>query len=325
VANLDAPTVPFDDPEATTLDIWEERGPERCSGSGATPGGPLRPGSVVLSYRVERMLGRGGQGEVYLARDVQRERDVALKTIRREWLDSPAMRRRFQAEVAAAAALRHPNIVQAYGVFEHESQPFLVMEYVPATTLARALRRKLLSNRQLLALFITCCRTMTHAHANGILHLDLKPQNILLTPEGVPKVSDFGNARKLWMRMHPGRAPAGRRVAGSPPYMAPEQAASRHDLIGPHTDVYALGAILYEMLLGEAPHMGDTPWGTVRHVLEADPVPPAERDPFIGWDLSAICMKALARDWRARYIFPGQLADDLEGYLRGEPVEARKG
>ena len=283
------------------------------------------PGNDIRNYRIERALGWGGQGQVLLAVEQRTGEKVALKTLRSRWRDSDRVRRRFRREALALAPLQHENIVKVFHAFEESGMPFLVMEYVKGETLADAMRRKRYGHRRLLNVFLTCCDAMEYAHDLGIVHLDLKPQNILLTQEGVPKIADFGIARNLCRAPKRNVAEDEPRVAGSPAYMAPEQAQRNMQYIGPQTDVYALGVMLYQILTGDLPHLEETPRETIVHLLTMDPQPPIEIDPFIGWELNAICMRALARDPRQRYGGPRHMAADLRNYLACPPPAALTG
>ena len=301
-------------------DNWEDAAASRGRREERTS---FLPGVVVGAYRIKQVLGWGGQGQVFLAVNRDTGDLVTLKTLRDKWRKCESVRRRFSREVLALAPLKHENIVRVLDAFEAFGRPFIVMEYVKGETLADAVIRRRHSNHELLEIFLTCCDTMAYAHDRGIIHLDLKPQNILLNEAGVPKITDFGIARNLCRdprRQSNAHEP---NMIGSPAYMAPEQAANRQQDLGPHTDVYALGVMLYHLLTGELPHLEDTPRQTIARILNHDPTPPIERDPFIGRELNAICMKALARAPQERYAGPGALAADLRRYRNGEPLEVR--
>jgi len=279
----------------------------------------IAPGMIVNRYRIVRMLGQGGQGRIFLATDLERDVHIALKTMRNIWLNSEPARQLFRREALAIAPLVHPHIVRLYHAFEHEGLPFIAMEYVAGRTFAEAMRRRQLGNRDTLDIFMTCCKAMDYAHDRGIVHLDLKPQNILLTHDNIPKIADFGIARNLCrlkeLRCTAPDNPEPGLIAGSPAYMAPEQAANQPELVGPRTDVYALGAMLYKIFTGRAPHVAETPRLTLQCVLYIDPEPPMARNPSVGWNLNAICMKALARNPKERYATPGEMAADLQHLL----------
>jgi eukaryotic-like serine/threonine-protein kinase len=280
---------------------------------------PIESGEVYGHYVIVRLIGKGGQGRIFLARDTITDKLVALKTMRSMWIDSEAARRRFRKEVLALAPLVHPNIVTISHAFVHETMPFLVMEYVDGQTLADCMWQRRMENGELLDIFLTCCDAMEYAHVCGIIHLDLKPQNILITGDGTPKIVDFGIARNL-CRKKKLKPTCDVSIAGSPAYMAPEQASNAQRQIGPHTDVYALGTILYQLLTGEVPHSGETPRLVLNRVMTVQPDPPLKRNPFIGRELNAICMKALAKDPKDRYPTAGVLAQDLRDYLDGKEI-----
>ena len=297
------------------------------TGKTAAPARPvapirLRQGKVIGRYRIERCLGWGGQGQVFLATDMQRHLLVALKTIRTKWRGSDRVRRRFHGEALALAPLRHPNIIRIHHCFEALDVPFLAMEYVDGCTMADMMMRRTCSNHELLTIFLCCCDAMTYAHDRGIVHLDLKPQNILVARDGTPKISDFGIARSLCRSPKVSPFDSDPRLAGSPAYMAPEQAANDVEAVGPRTDVYALGVILYQLLTDDLPHLEETPRETLDSVLCRDITPPIALDPFIGRELSAICMRALARDPADRYATCEELARDIQRCFNGEPVLA---
>jgi tetratricopeptide (TPR) repeat protein len=291
-----------------------------CSGAS----GPPLPS--VPGYSLLRELGRGGMGIVYLARQLRLNRPVALKMPPaglsvEEWL-------RFQTEVEAAARLQHSHIVQVHETGEHQGRPFLVMELLEGGSLAQQLAREPLAARPAAELVEKLARAIHYAHERGVLHRDLKPANVLLTADGTPKVTDFGLARRLDVALWSGTdSPAARTetgaILGTPSYMAPEQAAGKGKEAGPATDVYALGAILYECLTGRPPFLGANPLETARQVLECDPVPPRKLQPRVPRDLETICLKCLAKEPRRRYASAAALADDLLRQLDGHPVVAR--
>jgi serine/threonine-protein kinase len=265
-------------------------------------------------------------GAVYQARQLGLNRVVALKMIP---VDRPAEASalgRFRTEAEAVARLRHPHIVQIYEVGEIDGRPFFSMEYVAGGNLARRLARGLPTPPEAAALVETLARAVHHAHERGIVHRDLKPGNILLEPDGAPKVTDFGVARRLAGDpdlTHPtGHTHTGE-ILGTPSYMAPEQAAGRTREAGPAADVYALGAILYECLTGRPPFTGHTPVEALHHVLHDEPVPPARLQPRVPRDLQTICLRCLEKEPARRYPTAAALADDLSAFLAGESIQAR--
>jgi WD40 repeat protein len=299
---------------------------------------------TVAGYEVLGELGRGGMGVVYKARQRRLDRLVALKMILAGGHAGAEDLARFRTEAEAAARLQHPNIVQIYEVGEHDGLPFLALEYVDGHSLARQFGGTPQPARAAAQLVATLARAMHAAHLRGIVHRDLKPANILLKKaEGgrmkdesnafissdssfilppsafVPKITDFGLAKKLDSE---GQTRTGA-VMGTPSYMAPEQAAGEGHTVGPAADVYALGAILYELLTGRPPFKGPTPLETIRQVLEEEALPPSRLQSRIPRDLETICLKCLHKEPGQRYASAAELADDLERYLAGEPIRAR--
>jgi serine/threonine protein kinase len=284
-----------------------------------TPRFPRLPGYEILSQ-----LGRGAMGVVYEARQLRLNRAVAIKH-----LQAGEDRREARAtiEAQALARLQHPNIVQIYEVLEGEGGLYLVLELVEGGSLAGRLLGQPQSPRETAQLIETVARAVHDAHTRGIVHRDLKPANILLegrpVPSGgfsSPKIADFGLAKRL--AADSGHTREGD-IVGTPAYMSPEQAAGALDQIGPATDVYSLGVILYEMLTGRVPLQGPTTLATLMMVRNEEPLPPRQLQAYLPPDLDAICQKCLRKDPRKRYASSQALADDLRRYLNGEPTQAR--
>jgi hypothetical protein len=275
---------------------------------------------TLSGYEVLAVLGRGGMGIVYKARQVQLKRLVALKMILSGGHASVSEVTRFRVEAEAIARLQHPNIMQIYEVGEQRGRPYLALEFVEGGSLAAALKKTRPSAEQAARLIVTLARAMHAAHERGVVHRDLKPANILLTPDGIPKITDFGLAKHL--DSNADHTSTGT-IMGTPSYMAPEQAGGRSREIGPAVDVYALGAILYEMLTGRVPFLAETPLDTLMRVLADEPVPPRRLEPRLPHDLETICLKCLEKEPRRRYASAQALADDLERYLHGEAIWAR--
>ena len=276
---------------------------------------------VVPGYEVLEELGRGGMGVVYRAWQLRPRRVVALKMILAGEHAGPEALARFEVEAEAVARLQHPHIVQVHAVGEHAGRPYVVLEYVDGGSLERRLTGAPQPARWAAELVETLAQAMHYAHGQGIVHRDLKPANVLLTADGTPKVTDFGLAKLL-----AGAAGVNTQsgaVLGTPSYMAPEQAGGKSKEIGPATDVYALGAILYELLTGRPPFRGETPLDTLHQVQGVDPVPPSRLQPRVPRDLTTICLKCLQKERPKRYPTAEALADDLQRFLDGCPIQAR--
>jgi tetratricopeptide (TPR) repeat protein len=275
----------------------------------------------IPGYDVEALLGRGGMGVVYKARHLGLNRFVALKMLITGAYAGPQERARFQREAEAVASLRHANIVSVYDVGEHEGWPYFTMELLEGGSLARSLAGTPQSARQAAALLAPLGEAVQAAHQAGIVHRDLKPANILFAADGTPKIADFGLARHF--DGEPALTPSGDRI-GTPSYMAPEQVIGKADTIGPAADIYALGAVLYEMLTGRPPFRADTLTETERQVIAADPVPPTRLNPKVPRDLETICLKCLHKDPKRRYPDAGELVTDVRRFLEGRPIRARR-
>jgi tRNA A-37 threonylcarbamoyl transferase component Bud32 len=274
----------------------------------------------IPGYEVESVLGRGGMGVVCRARHLKLNRTVALKTLLAGAYAGPSERARFQREAEAVAGLCHPNIVQIYEVGVHEGRPYFTMELVDGGSLAQKLTTPPPPVRWAAALVASLADAVAVAHNAGIVHRDLKPANILLTPDGVPKISDFGLARRV---EGADRITWTGTTVGTPSYMAPEQASGNAGPIGPATDVYGLGAVLYELLTGRPPFRGGTALELLRQVLRDEPVHPSRLNTQVPRDLESACLKCLQKDPPRRYSSAAALAEDLRRYLRGQVVAAR--
>jgi serine/threonine protein kinase len=273
----------------------------------------------VAGYDILELLGRGGMGVVYKARQQGLNRLVALKMVLAGANASAQDLSRFRAEAEAVARLGHPNIVQIYEIGEQDGCPFLALEYVGGGSLAQHLDGTPVAARQAAELVLSLARAVHHAHEQGIVHRDLKPANVLLRSDGTPKIADFGLAKRA--DSHDAHTQTGA-ILGSPSYMAPEQASGATDKIGPATDVYALGVILYELLTGRPPFKGATLLETIEQVREHDPVPPRFLQPKAPRELEIICLKCLEKSPARRYASAAALADDLEAFVHGEPISA---
>ncbi len=273
----------------------------------------------VAGYQILGELGRGGMGVVYRARQRGLKRMVALKMILSGSHAGADQLERFRAEAEAVAHLQHPNIVQIYDVGERDGLPFFSLEFVDGHSLDQTIARQPQAPRRAAEIVEQLARAMDYAHSQGIVHRDLKPANILLTLDGIPKVTDFGLVKRLESDSSQTRTGT---IMGTPSYMAPEQARGERD-IGPPADTYALGSILYTMLTGRPPFMGPTPVDTVMLVINTEPVPPSRLQPKLPRDIEIICIKCLQKEPEKRYASALELAEDLGRFQRGEPILAR--
>jgi hypothetical protein len=274
----------------------------------------------IEGYDVESVLGRGGMGVVFKAKHRKLNRFVAVKMMLSGPFAGPVELARFQREVEAVAALRHPNIVQIHDVGDQAGRHYFTMEYVEGGSLAQKLAGKPQPATESAEMIATLACAVQFAHQSGFIHRDLKPANILLTADDIPKITDFGLARSI--DAGPEFTLSGARV-GTPSYMAPEQALGKAHAIGPAVDVYALGAVLYEMLTGRPPFEGESAAATERQVIADEPVPPSRLNPKVPRDLETVCLKCLQKDPQRRYTSAAALAEDLQRYLLGQVVTAR--
>jgi tetratricopeptide (TPR) repeat protein/tRNA A-37 threonylcarbamoyl transferase component Bud32 len=299
-------------PAAAEKTIFESRPPA---------GAESRPPPIIPGYDVVEVLGHGGMGVVYKAWHQRLKRHVALKMLRAGAHASREANLRFRIEAEAVARLQHPNIVQIHEIGDHDGLPFFALEFVAGDTLDHLVEKGPLPPRRAAELVETVARAVGHAHQRGVVHRDLKPSNVLLTADGAPKVADFGLAKRLDDEQR-GQTREGA-VVGTPSYMAPEQAQGRVHEIGPATDVYALGTILYELLAGAPPFRGATTLETLMQVIHEEPPAPRRLRRGVPRDLEIIALKCLQKDPARRYGTAAELADDLRRWLDGEPIKAR--
>ncbi len=291
-------------------------GREGGSSNPVTPGAP----PALEDFELLDCLGRGGMGVVYRARQRSLDRLVAVKLLLGGTHAGEDARRRFASEARAAAGLRHPHIVTIYEIGDHHGEPYFAMELIQGLTLAEVARAGPLPPKRAAALLRAVAEGVDYAHVAGVLHRDLKPSNILLDGTGAPKVTDFGLARPIDTAE---RLTLTGEVLGSPAYLSPEQARGDRALEGIGSDIYSLGAVLYELLCGRPPFLGDSPASVLQQVAEADPVSPRRLNPAIPRDLETVCLKCLERAPAHRYRSANELAADLRRFEHGEPVRAQ--
>ncbi len=316
VANADQPSPPAE-PDAP---LQEKAAADAAVSNKETA--PVEPEGLpsVAGYEIVRELGRGGMGVVYQARHLKLNRVVALKMVRVGHLADPEDLVRFLMEGEVVARIHHPNIVQIYEVGAHNHLPYFALEYIDGGCLTQQLSGKAWPAEKAAALIETLARAIHAAHQQGIIHCDLKPGNILLTADGVPKVTDFG----LFRQYHETEGmTAPKAIMGTPTYMSPEQAKGLRPQLGPGTDVYALGVILYQLLTGDPPFSGFTPYETLHRVVAEEPRPLSQNRRRVPVDLETICLKCLRKQPIHRYATAADLADDLRRFLAGNPIAAR--
>ena len=279
----------------------------------------LPPGESIGDYEIERVLGQGGMGVVYLAKQKSLDRLVAIKMILDGSRVNQAMLDRFDAEAKAIAKLQHENIVRIFEVGKHQGNPFFSLEFIEGATLGDEIKTNPMAPVEAARVLEAVARGLHYAHSQNIIHRDIKPANILLTADGTAKISDFGLAREIERDQSLSMTGA---VVGTPGYMAPEQAKAATN-IGPAADIWGMGAMLYAMLTGRAPFVGSNPGESVMMLLREEPVPPSRLRVKVPKDLETICLKCLEKDPMRRYPDADHLADDLAKFQRGEPISAR--
>ncbi len=317
-------TLPDPAPSDATLDpnLPEAQAYRQAAQSAAplTAESAIAFGASFGHYQLLEPIAKGGMGIVYKARQRNLNRIVAIKMILAGQFADQADIDRFYAEAEAAAALSHPNIVAIHEVGEVQGQHFFSMDFIDGQSLSGLVHESPLPPRQAAELVRTIAETMQYAHDSGIVHRDLKPSNVLLDKRQRPLITDFGLAKHVTGQSQMTMAGA---VIGTPSYMPPEQAAGDGASVGPWSDLYSLGAILYETLTGRPPFRAATPFETVRQVLEIEPISPRLLNPGVPRDLETICLKCLQKERSRRYASAQDLADELGRFLRGEPIQAR--
>ena len=292
----------------------------RVTSGGEVPGAPSRFASLEIpGYEITDELGRGGMGVVYLARQIQLNRPCALKMILAGAHASPQLASRFLAEAQAIARLHHTHIVQIYSIGDANGLPYVELEYLPGGSLDRQLDGTPWKSDRAARLVEQLARGVLAAHAQGIIHRDLKPANVLLSADGTPKISDFGLAK--FLGSDSGLTGSGA-IMGSPSYMSPEQAEGKTREVGPESDVYALGTILYELITGRPPFRGASILETLEQVKTAEAVPPSRLVPRLPRDVETISLKCLQKEPVKRYRTAAALAEDLRRFQAGEPILA---
>lgn len=276
------------------------------------------------TYDIQCLLGQGGMAIAYQARHRRLRRDVALKIFRPGRMLTSREIFRIRTEAEAMARLAHPNIIQIFEIGENQGTPFLALELAKGGTLAGKLQQSPLTADAAANLIENLARAVQHAHEREVIHRDLKPANILFMQDGTPKITDFGLAKVLEDRdVLSADVTRTGETMGTPRYMAPEQAAGQHERVGPPTDVYALGTLLYECLTGRAPFVSANVMDTLRQIRDDDPLSPRRLQSSIPRDLQTICLHCLAKDPNHRYATAEELADDLRRFRQHEPIRIR--
>src|SRR6478736_4482382 len=297
--------------------------PSAADGNGAPNNKKSASAAELLGelgdYELLEEIGRGGQGVVFRARQKSLNRIIALKVIRLGQWASKVHLKRFRLEAEAAARLEHPGIVPIHEVGERDGSCYFSMKFVEGGQLDEVVRRSPMPIRQATELIAQVARTVHYAHEHGILHRDIKPGNILLDAKGEPHLTDFGLARLVESESSVTHTLD---VLGTPSYMAPEQAVGNNAAVRSVTDVYGLGGVLYQLLTGQPPFAGGTTYETIKLLLDTEPRQPRLLNPKVDRDLSTICLKCLEKDPKRRYSSALALAEDLEHWLKHEPIQA---
>jgi len=282
---------------------------------------PAAADSRIGDYELQHEIARGGMGVVYKARQTSLNRSVALKMILSGQLASEDDIKRFRMEAGAAAQLDHPGIVPIYEIGEHQGQPYFSMGLVEGESLAARIADGPLAPHEAAKLVSSIAAAVDYAHQRGVIHRDLKPGNVLIDQHNTPKVTDFGLAKRVDADSN---LTGTGDILGTPSYMPPEQAGGELEKIGPASDIYSLGAILYCLLTARPPFQAARPLDTVLQVIAQDPVPPTQLNPTVDKDLETICLKCLEKPLERRYTSAAALKADLDRFLNNEPIHARR-
>ncbi len=303
---------------------------EGAPGNAGAPRGAVEPATGTSrrfgEYDIIDEIARGGMGVVFLARQRVLKRVVALKVLRSGDNASDEERERLLREAKAAAGLSHPNIVPIHEFSIYQGQPYFTMDYIDGQPLDRVLENGPLNAREAVRIIEAVARAISYAHEHGIIHRDLKPANIIITPDGRPMVTDFGLAFELSREEAPEereRMTLAGSVMGTIPYAPPEQAAGKIDMVTDRSDVYSMGAVLYEMVTGKPPFTGFTQYELMRRVISHEPTPPRQINPKVHRDVETVILKCLEKDQRRRYPSARAFADDCQSFLKGEVITAR--
>jgi tRNA A-37 threonylcarbamoyl transferase component Bud32 len=306
------------DPGATGN--WPEGAIDPSQTFAYVPSDAAQQSFKIPGYELIGELGRGAMGVVYKARQIRADRIVALKVMINIDHARPADIERFTVEAQSSARLHHPNIIQVYEVGQSGQSPYFTQEFATGGTLSSKIAKQMLSHAETAQVMHSLAAAVAYAHSRQIVHRDLKPLNILIDENGNPKIADFGLARRMEDQSHLTQDGT---ILGTPSYMAPEQASGNSNAIGPLSDVYSLGAILYELLTGRPPFKGATVWEVIQQVRSAEPVPPSQLQAGVPADLETICLKCLQKSPDKRYESAQLLADDIQRHIRNEPILAR--
>ena len=321
-SGIDAPTIPPNQDEATMPPRLAGEDPTLPPTQPASTDGPVVGDQVRYfgDYELLEEIARGGMGVVFKARQINLNRIVALKMILSGELAGKEEVQRFKSEAESAARLDHPGIVPIFEIGEISGQHYFSMGFVEGESLADRLSDGPLPPREAAELMVKISQAVAYAHDKGVIHRDLKPANVLIDKDGMPRVTDFGLAKKVEGDSELTRTG---QIIGTPAYMPPEQASGRLDEVGPLADVYSLGAMLYALLTGRPPFQAASPLDTLMQIIEREPLQPRSLNPAIDFDLETICLKAMRKESRDRYLSTNELTADLKRFLAGEPIQAR--